>query len=298
MKKYCLILLLLLLYPACSILPPHIPYYEDVKPAIVINCENEMGQAFSGSFVADYIKFNTLEQNFQIVAVPYEYPYADHTKPLTSMLYYSLSAGKRISYSSKEDKYAFELIRKRNKPLNERYIKYCEKNGYDDSFEINDIRSEFLSIYIEGEPTITADKTLFGKPAGEDLSEFFLFYERFNKVRLYGEDYQMVGIISKNERTLFSKSEFFEKGRLLPGSIGIFTTCVPQEVNTEYDSPSGLYKNQYHGEDNIVHVSFMFPARYEQYWDYCRRLYSNPTAKLNVKDITVHIKIPFVLKNK
>lgn len=271
--------------------------YEELT-GLAIHYNNGLGQDFSGKFSSEGVEYE--DGILSTIVRPDEILYADHTKYSRDYLAISLSSEKKSSRLSGEENFAYEMISNRIQPLREQYREYLNRLGYDYTKLANEGPAScvFVSIYIDGEPVVKANKTLFGKPAGADISEYFRYKDAYNMVSVVGQDYKMVESYDKpwswNGIEPMPSSEYFVKGKLLPACIEILTTCTPEEVSTnrtDYFKPHGVGD-----EDDYIYLTFTFPARYEHYSDYCKELYSNHDAVLRTEDITAEFTVRYAVK--
>ncbi|MBR6457504.1 MAG: hypothetical protein IKS71_02790 [Bacteroidales bacterium] len=175
-----------------------------------------------------------------------------------------------VDYSLAEH-FAVEKIRSRSEKIRE----YCLTatagvKGY----------THLANIYLSGEPTVYADKKLFGKDKGEDLSQFFLFYSEDAIMKVIGqnycpadnEDFSGVPVVRNPNGAPFLA--YFTKGTLFPVSFSLVATVFPEEL-----------------PDKDINLKFVFPVTIEHYWSWLLELYENPYAEEIFSDTELILEV-------
>lgn len=230
-----------------------------------------------------YSTFKSFRIDGDIVysARPIEIDWMDEKPEETnSDLYLSLlGIPKLVSWASPIDAFAFDRIMERQSQLSEDFDQYILRLGRNNDTSAS---AGFVCAYIRGVPSITANKTLFGRPAGTDLSEWFLFNDR-GIIEILGTDFKMVERAGKVHDYL-SPSEYFIKDKMLPLTLHIRLKEIPEEVDVDKHAVMGE-------NNNIVTISIRIPVMYECYWDWCKALYTNPNAEERIYDGDIKIDI-------
>lgn len=127
---------------------------------------------------------------------------------------------------------------------------------------------ELLYVFMTEAPTVTSDLPLFGRAAGEDLSDLFIVNHNF-----------LISDLDLNRKRVnnMTMREYFSEGTMLAKESVLLSASFPQELN-EYD----------------VNLSFTFPVVEEYYWDYCLDLAKGKNAEERLKEgyLTFSILIP------
>ena len=135
------------------------------------------------------------------------------------------------------------------------------------------------TVYARESPRVYADRTLFGKDPGEDLSSFFEYAGGTASFKTVGIDYQ---IAETKQLQHYPLTEYFSPGTVFPYMFFLQSTRIPEE----------LY------QDDDINLSFVFPVLVEHYWSWLLELYERPdavesftemdmTLKANLKDLKV-----------
>lgn len=127
--------------------------------------------------------------------------------------------------------------------------------------------------YIKEPPTVVADKTLFGREAGEDLSDLF-FLNNAVAIRVDGDGFKAV----LNPSGGISFHDYYSPGTLLCHMTGLYTQSLPEELVP--------------GEEASLNVNFSL--KNELFWQYVLKKGKNEAAELQYYDWNV--SIPVVLK--
>ena len=165
-------------------------------------------------------------------------------------------------YSQKE-RFAMGIIRERSSILQE----YYENSIYASYM----LFQHFTNIYIRESPGVVADKRLFGKEPGEDLSSFFEYAGQ--EMRCKGPEYQVAdpifSQISDDPRIPrpCALTMYFTEGTMMPIMIPV-RSAIPEELS----------------EDDDITLTFVFPVTIEHYWSWLLELYENPEAEESFTD--------------
>ena len=173
--------------------------------------------------------------------------------------------------------------------LQEQFIQYRDRLiGPEPVSEILTPHARFISGFVHGTPSVTANRVLFGQPAGSDLSEWVRFGDG-NIISVYGTEYRMVekGNVGKES---IPAQDFFTMDRLLPLVIVIRLPEIPDEIE-----PDTVWGKQLQ-EDELIRLTITVPVRYERYWEWCKALYSNPDAVEAFEDRELRVVIPLIRK--
>ncbi len=148
------------------------------------------------------------------------------------------------------ENYAIEKILDRNKVFKDYYY----------SFVDNTQKHHFISnVYARDSIRVYADKVLFGKNAGEDLSSFFTIFYTTAMFKCAGPEYRIL----KEGRCIGSLlNEYFLEGVMMPTEMYFCSTMMPEELTEDYK----------------VTLTFVFPVTIEHYWSWLLEQYSNPNA--------------------
>lgn len=186
-----------------------------------------------------------------------------------------------------KESFVVNRVQERLKGINEEFFTRCrvlwEKGGHEETNYTNFTllyRMSLTTVYIRKIPSIYADKTLFGEPAGADLSSYFL--ARTKLFRLEGIEYQVSPPVFDAdafiERAPFcAMKEYYSPGTVLPWEIILNTTKKPEEL----------------GSGERITLTFTFPVVVEHYWSWLLELYDNPDAveRFSEEDWTVTVKL-------
>lgn len=287
MKKNLYLLLVIFVLQGCCFFEME-KYIEEEYP-VKISCYAWNGDDFSGEWIADQYQFkaDTLIVGTNLIENYYEAKEYSAKVDNLSYFYNSDYLFNNRSLSEQEE-FAINLIRVREAKIQDKYINYCVKNGLNHfSVYRRYLIAGFFSMYIDGEPKVTSTKTLFGQPAGTDISKWFKYEAaNGNPVDIVGQEYEMIPI-EQYGRARYA-SDFFIKDKLLQ-SLTI-EMIVPDEMEKCYPNSFEYLES----EKGDIFISI--PVRYEKYWQYCKELFSNPDAVLETEEMTVKIRIPFVVK--
>lgn len=201
------------------------------------------------------------------------------------LLHFSILSRKLMQSASPEETFAFERILEREQATESKYQDYCHRLGRE-----NDIMAsaEFVSAYIGGIPSISADGELFGQPAGTDLSSWFTFRDQ-NIIGLLGTDLTMLELADRVD-VYQTAAEFFVQDKMFPLQLDLRLESIPNEITLEE-----LPVIRYVGDD-VITVTISIPVTFERYWDWCKALYTNPQAEEKFADGEIRIAIPFIRK--
>lgn len=174
---------------------------------------------------------------------------------------------------SPAEQFAIEKIRSRSQKLYE--ANFSERFNYRSIYDTPN--THLANIYVRRSPMIVADKRLFGKDAGEDLSSLFLFYTSESLITCQGPEYSVVGRPDPTNPRVYLQTtpsgshalEYFTEGVMLPLSF-----CL---VATDY---LGLSSE----EGNDINLKFVLPVTIEHYWSWLLELYDNPEAEKSFTD--------------
>jgi hypothetical protein len=257
-------------------------------PLAIYGCSIN-GVSPSGIYDNIEMKVDKDANSFYVTAAPHEFNYAAESEAAIDALYVAASGGSLPKKASAAEKFAFERITERNRMLEEQFIQYRDRLiGPEPVADRATPHARFISGFVHGTPSVTANKVLFGQPAGSDLSEWVRFGDG-NIISVFGTEYRMVekGDVDKES---ISAQEFFTMDRLLPLVIVIRLPEIPDEIEPETVWGKRLT------EDELVRLTITVPVRYERYWEWCKALYSNPDAVEQFEDRDLRIVVPFVRK--
>ena len=227
--------------------------------------------------------------SFYATAEPHEFNYAAESEATVDALYVAAATGTLPKKASDVEAFAYERITERNRLLQEQFIQYRDRLiGPEPVPERLTPHARFISGFVNGAPSVTANKVLFGQPAGSDLSEWVRFGDG-NIISVFGTEYRMEekGVVGKES---LSAQDFFIMDRLLPLVIVIRLPVIPDEV--EPDTVWGKHLT----EDELIRLTITVPVRYERYWEWCKALCSDPDAVETFEDRDLRIVIPFIRK--
>lgn len=249
------------------------------------------GNSISGKY--DILGFEKEEQTNTFAVKTWPEYFSDAEAVNRNFLIGSVRYGEPIKMQSgspsKEELFAFERVTERNRDLVDNYEKYCRPMIESGELRNNTAISSFVSAYVLDLPTITADDILFGQPAGTDITEWFRFKDP-NLVAIIGMDYKMEGRYQDKDKYL-PASDFFIKDKMLPFVLYIAPIETPSEISID-----NLPNKWWYNGDDIITLTVSIPVRFEQYWDWCKALYSDPNAVEVIKDGIINVKIPLVRK--
>ena len=238
------------------------------------------GNSISGVFSPQDRHVNESTNSIDFYVRPYEIDYFNLDPIGTdAQLYYSVIYREKLKGASSLDEFALGIILERESEVEKKFKDLVEL------YQLENQRQStgFVSAYVRGVPTITADDTFLGQPAGADLSDYFLFSDP-NILGIFGTDWKvsdrmdMIGCYQK-------PSDFFEYDKMVPLSIRIRTVGLPEEVS--------LTSLNHYGGDNPIIVTIEFPVTFERYWAWCKALYTNPDAVEKFQDGYIRATIPF-----
>ena len=243
------------------------------------------GNSISGVFSTQDRQVNESTNSIDFYIRPYEIDYFNLDPIGTdAQLYYSLSNRKKSWGASSLDEFALGVILEREREVEKKFKDFVELYQLENPWE----SAGFVSAYVRGVPTITADDTFLGQPAGADLSDYFLFRDP-NFMGISGTDWEVsdrMDMIGCYQRP----SDFFEYDKMVPMAMYIRTVGIPEEVSL---TSLNLYP---YGGDNAIIVTIKFPVTFERYWAWCKALYTNPDAVETFQDGYIRATIPFVRK--
>lgn len=199
------------------------------------------------------------------------------------VLYYSTADRKLLSAASSVEAFAYERILDREQVLERNFKDYCHRLGRERDVMAS---SGFVSAYIRGIPSISANGDLFGQPAGVDLSSWFTFRDQ-NIIGLWGTDFTMSEQADMVD-VYQTVAEFFVQDKMLPLQLNICMEHIPDEIDvSQHPKNDG---------DDVIKVFITIPVTFERYWDWCKALYTNPQAEEEFADGEIRIAIPFIRK--
>ena len=172
---------------------------------------------------------------------------------------------------SQKERFAMGIIRERSSILQE----YYENSIYASYM----LFQHFLNIYIRESPRVVADKSLFGKGPGEDLSSFFEYTGQ--EMKCLGPDYQVAEPIfsqySPDPRIPrpCALTTYFTEGAMMPKMFGVRSTIIPEELS----------------DDDDITLTFIFPVTIEHYWSWLLELYENPDAEESFTNTDMILKV-------
>ena len=276
MKRF-LIPVLLSLFCFASCRKDQAPDPTPHKPCFVI-----YGNSISGIYVPGGRHVNDSTNSIDFYIRPDEMENF-HTDPIRTEWQLYLSAHSRqVSWgASSLDEFALGIIQKRESKVEQKFKEYVESY----QLENKRVAAAFVSAYVRGVPTITANDVFLGQPAGADLSDYFLFSDP-NIMGISGTDWEVsdrMDMIGCYQRP----SAFFEYDKMVPLAINIRTVGIPEEVSL---TSLNLYP---YGGDNAIIVTIKFPVTFERYWAWCKALYTNPDAVETFQDGYIRATIPF-----
>ena len=244
---------------------------------------------FGESFSGDYGVSNPrLEENcLKFDAWPNEHRTAPASPSQVDRLYLSALYGLLYEDASPTEAFVFDRMKKRNTMLLEQYLPYRNKLIDSGSFNDKNTVASFTSIYVKGAPSITADGTLFGQPAGTDLSAWFRFGD-LCIIGVIGPEYKMferADVVDSYQST----EAYFIPNRMMPYTLQISTVGLPEEA--AFDRFPVL------GGENVIKLTIRIPVLIEDYWDWCKELYSDPGAREKWREGYVTIVYPFECKS-
>lgn len=259
--------------------------WQQYEPLILLD-HSITGESPSGTYVPHDWSVDEESGSFLIGAIPLEFDVA--SSGYVDALYLSCSSGELYKHATNAEAFAFDRINERSRPLKEKYEQYRRKLMEEGSFDDFSTRAAFIHVYVRGAASIRADDTLFGQPAGTDLTEWFRFGDDCI-IEVVGTGYEMVeraDLAKKYQRA----SDYFIMDRMLPFQLNIRTVGIPEEIAMPEE-----HHLRYSGDD-IINVTFFLPVRFERYWDWSLALYSDPDAEERIEDGEIRFVIPFVRK--
>lgn len=243
---------------------------------------------YGNSISGEYDIFpSTIESNsIEFGAQPTEINYMNLNPSGTDrVLYYSTVDRKLPSSATPIEAFAYERILEREQATESKYQDYCHRLGRENDLTAS---SAFVSAYIRGIPSISADGELFGQPAETDLSNWFTFRDQ-NIIDLWGTDLSMSEQADKAD-VYQTPAEFFVQGKMFPLTLHLRLKSIPDEITLEE-----LPVIRYVGDD-VITVTISIPVTFERYWDWCKALYNNPLAEEKFSDGEIRIAVPFIRK--
>lgn len=267
---------------------------------IVASCDRDKSDSmqsplwiFGNTLSGEYETVNCgLDGNrlFNCSIWPIEFADAALSGLVSDPLYVSVLDGYLHRKASPEEAFAYERIVGRTESLLSSFMNYRAQIIDEKPISEFDARAAFVSVYVTGKPSIKADKQLFGQRAGEDLSEWFRFSDG-NVIGITGPEYKM------EERAdmvdVYQTAEhYFLPEKMLPLRVHIGVPRNPDEV-TFRELPVIRYDG-----DDVIHVTISIPVRFEDYWDWCKQLYSYPNATETVRNGYIRVVIPFIQKGQ
>ena len=257
-------------------------------PLAIYGCSIN-GVSPSGIYDNIEMKVEKDANSFYATVEPHEFNYAAKSEATVDVLYVAAATGTLPTRASAAEAFAFERITERNRLLQEQFIQYRDRLiGTEPVPERMTPHARFISGFVNGAPSVTANKVLFGQPAGSDLSEWVRFGDG-NIISVYGTEYRMVEKEDVGKESL-SAQEFFTMDRLLPFVIVIRLPEIPDEVE-----PDTVWGKQLE-EEELIRLTITVPVRYERYWEWCKALCSDPDAVEAFEDRDLRIVIPFIRK--
>lgn len=244
------------------------------------------GNSISGKFDIHDYHINSNLNTLEFYARPSEIDYINLDPIGTDRILHFSTLGRKLMRSaSPEETFAFERILEREQATESKYQDYCHRLGRDNDTMAS---AEFVSAYIRGIPSISADGELFGQPAGTDLSNWFTFRDQ-NIIDLWGTDLSMSEQADKAD-VYQTPAEFFVQGKMFPLTLHLRLKSIPDEITLEE-----LPVIRYVGDD-VITVTISIPVTFERYWDWCKALYTNPLAEEKFSDGEIRIAVPFIRK--
>lgn len=257
---------------------------DNLSPLIILGNGN-LGKSFSGHYVSYDSGIDTHSNSYWYACRPYEFSYAPKSRAEVDALWESFTYGELSTKATPEEAFAYERIQERMLPLSEQFKQYRNQligsNNYIDKTAV----AAFICAYVTGTPTITADDTLFGLPAGTDLSDYFCFGDR-NIIGVTGTDYMMVeraDIVNDYQKA----SEYFIEDRMLPSILYLSTVGIPEEI---------IPPTSHNPYGDVIRVSVTIPVLLERYWEWCKALYNNPNAEEEFLSGDISIVLSFTKK--
>lgn len=170
---------------------------------------------------------------------------------------------KELKKCSETEIFAFQRITERTSTLKSEFDKHFP-DSYGHSLHLT-------TLFMRSSPTVIADKLLFGKEPGEDLSAFFKYSGSSSCFRICDLDYK---IVDSTQPQLFQLTDYFSEGTIVPHSFYIYSVNVPKELS----------------QDDDVNLTFTFPVTRELYWTWLFDLYENPDAEELFIDMNITLK--------
>ena len=242
------------------------------------------GESFSGDYGVSNPRLE--EDCLKFDAWPNEHSIAPASPSQVDRLYLSALYGMLYEDASPTEAFVFDRMKKRNTMLLEQYLPYRNKLIDSGAFVDKSASASFTSIYVKGLPSITADGTLFGQPAGTDLSAWFRFGD-LCIIGVIGPEYKIMeraDVVNSYQST----QSYFILDRMMPYKLQISTVGLPEEA--AFDRFPVL------GGENVIKLTIRIPVLIEDYWDWCKELYSNPGATEKWREGYVTIVYPFERK--
>ena len=164
MKRFLIpVLLSLFCFASCrkDQAPDPIPH----KPCFAI-----YGNSISGIYVPGGRHVNDSTNSIDFYIRPDEMENF-HTDPIgTEWQLYLSAQSRQVSWgASSLDEFALGIIQKRESKVEQKFKEYVESY----QLENKRVAAAFVSAYVRGVPTITANDVFLGQPAGTDLSDYF-----------------------------------------------------------------------------------------------------------------------------
>ena len=130
------------------------------------------------------------------------------------------------------------------------------------------------TVYMKERIMVYADKTLFGKDPGADLSSFFKFTGGTTLFKMTGPDYNIIDEGNGDIQNC-PLAEYFSIGTIVPDMYFIQSTAIPEELN----------------KDKNITLTFVFPVIIEHYWRWLLELYDNPEAEESFTELDMTLKV-------
>lgn len=198
-------------------------------------------------------------------------------------LYYSTTYKKLIKPYSAEESFAYDVIMEREQMIERNFNDYVRRLGREKDPSAS---AAFVSAYIHGTPSISANGMLFGQPAGTDLSDWFRFKD-ICVIGLSGTNHEITEQADKTD-VFMTAEEFFVQDKMFPLTFHFRMTVIPDEID--------ITQHPHNYGDDVVKVFIKIPVTFERYWDWCKALYKNIDAVEEFSEGTIHLAVPFIRK--
>lgn len=141
-----------------------------------------------------------------------------------------------------------DIIESRVTPVRKSFYDYCEKNNKWQNIK-------FYNVYVREKPSIVADAVLFGRDAGQDLSDYF--YADFGStlpvsVKKSGNSYVLKEFAGQS----VSFRDLFETGSLFSSGFTVGTPALPDDLYAAFsDKP-------------LITLTMTIPVTVDHVWEY------------------------------